>query len=88
MKRCSRRDTAVQPVERGLMLKILRNRTRGIVVSTSPIVAHAGFFRPQDRLNAVNHLQLAEDVGNVIANRLQTELQPFSNFLIGEMRCD
>ena len=40
------------------------------------------------RLRAINHLQLAEDVGDVVAHRLGAEHQFFSNLRVAFAQCD
>lgn len=46
-------------------------------------LAHPRFARPHDRLGPIRDLQLVEDVGDVVACRLEADRQAVGNFLVG-----
>lgn len=54
-----------------------------ILSAFSLAVSQSRFPCPDDRLRPIGHLQLAEDVGNVVAHRLEGEAQLLGDLLIG-----
>lgn len=47
--------------------------------------AQAGFSRLDDGLGSIHDLQLAEDVGDLIAHRFLADGQPLGNFRVGQV---
>ncbi len=55
-----------------------------ITISLLPALPQTSVARSNDRLRAVSHLQLAEDLGDVIADGLRTQHQPFGDRAVGQ----
>src|SRR5690348_9553120 len=69
------RQTRQAPPERARVLSRVRH-------AASSLVTETGLPRADDRLRPIRHLQLSEDAGHVVADRLQAEEELISDRLI------